>query len=177
MNQKVVMGTGGGPPPSDDDNPLNAVRKLIEPQMDGLYSMYDGDATLMKQFQESLPEEQRIAPIEEDYLKSLENITTFVIEINTDLSDNDHGPSTSGINTTPLSQSQVRENLSRIDILRKRKATALLNKENNTTEELATKKSKTANESFKILSEEKLELVRLQKLSLEMEIEHKQKNI
>ncbi|CAG9784706.1 unnamed protein product [Diatraea saccharalis] len=209
--KKVVMGTGGGPPPSDDDDPLKAVRKLIEPQMDGLYSIYDGDSTLMKQFQESLPEEKRIAPIEEDYLKSLENITTFVVDCNTvitendggstpstplqsragdkmeiiqkkgtvlinkDLTDNDHGPATSGINTTPSSKSEVRESLSRIDILRKRKASALFNKENNTAEELSTKKSKTANESFKILAEEKLELVKLQKLSLKMEIEHKQK--
>ncbi|KAH9642298.1 hypothetical protein HF086_009662 [Spodoptera exigua] len=204
--KKVVMGTGGGPPPSDGDNPLNAIKKLIEPQMDGLYSMYDGDATLMKQFQESLPEEQRIAPIEEDHLKSLDNITADVVNCNIvitendggstpsttlqsqagdnfiilkkgtvltnkDLTDNDHGPSTSGINTTPLSQTH----LSRIDVLRKRKASALYNKENNTSEESANKKSKTANESFKMLSEAKLELVRLQKLSLEMEIEHKQR--
>lgn len=83
VNKLNLLFLGGGPPPSDDDNPLNAIKKLIEPQMDGLYSMYDGDATLMKQFQESLPEEQRIAPIEEDYLKSLENITTFVVDCNT----------------------------------------------------------------------------------------------
>ena len=39
------------------------------------YTIYDGDATLMKQFQE-----QQSAPIEEDYLKSVENITTIEVD-------------------------------------------------------------------------------------------------
>ena len=83
INNLNLLFLGGGPPPSDDDHPINVVRKLIEPQIDGLYTIYDGDATLMKQFQESLPEEQQIAPIEENYLKSVENITTFEVDCNT----------------------------------------------------------------------------------------------
>lgn len=63
---------GGGPPPSDDDDDavMTQMKKIIEPQIDGLFTIYDGDALLMKQFQETIPEKDRIEPIESTYISN-----------------------------------------------------------------------------------------------------------
>lgn len=57
--------SGGGPPPPNDDNPAyDILKKLVEPQLTGLYTIYDGDAELMQEYQMTLPEKERIIPIE-----------------------------------------------------------------------------------------------------------------
>lgn len=40
------------------------IKKIIEPQIDGLFTIYDSDADLMAQFQQTLPVEKQIQPIE-----------------------------------------------------------------------------------------------------------------
>ncbi|CAG4969767.1 unnamed protein product [Colias eurytheme] len=65
-----VCQKGGGPPnPAYKDDPLNSIKKLIEPQIDGLFTIYDSDALLMSQYQLSLAEEERIKPIEENIIE------------------------------------------------------------------------------------------------------------
>lgn len=50
---------------------LSRVKKFIEPQVDGLYTIYDGDASLMKQYQASKNEKEKINPIEHNYVQAM----------------------------------------------------------------------------------------------------------
>ncbi|XP_048479668.1 uncharacterized protein LOC125491413 isoform X1 [Plutella xylostella] len=80
QRKSVIMGTGGGPPPPNDEGePLNKLRKFIEPQMDGLFTIYDGDANIMAQYQASLPKEDQRTPIEHN-LKSVSAGTSDTIK-------------------------------------------------------------------------------------------------
>lgn len=60
--------SGGGPSTSNHD-PFERIKKIIRPQIDGLYTMYDGDYDLMNRYQESIPENERIRPIEKDFIE------------------------------------------------------------------------------------------------------------
>lgn len=65
---KIFNIVGGGPPPSSED-PLPKIKKFIDPQIDGLYTIYDGDAELVDQFQKSKPVEEQIQPIEINFIE------------------------------------------------------------------------------------------------------------
>ncbi|XP_045506258.1 uncharacterized protein LOC123702526 [Colias croceus] len=149
--KKAILGTGGGPPnPAYKDDPLNSIKKLIEPQIDGLFTIYDSDALLMSQYQLSLAEEERIKPIEEN-----------IIEFTSDIAPE-------SFETTPDKPTSCTPVQSRVQILRKKKEAALSSHRGN--------KSKTSvKDSFQQLSEAKLELVELQKKCLEIELKHKEK--
>ncbi|XP_022837165.1 uncharacterized protein LOC111364490 [Spodoptera litura] len=68
-----LMGTGSGPyqPPKSDDP--EEFKKLIEPHIDGMFTIYDSDAELMGQLQQSLPGQERIQPVENKFVEYLQN--------------------------------------------------------------------------------------------------------
>lgn len=75
------MISGGGPPEPYDD-PMIRIKKIIEPQIDGLFTLYDGDSELMKLYQETLPENERRCAIESDFIeKNGKNILILNLKI------------------------------------------------------------------------------------------------
>lgn len=56
---------GGGPPPSPpEDKLLEKVKCLIGPSLEGMYTIYDGDADFINQQQDMLPINKQIDPID-----------------------------------------------------------------------------------------------------------------
>ena len=56
---------GGGPPPScSSDSILTKVKTLIGPSLEGLFTMYDGDADFMKEQQSTISIDKQLQPIE-----------------------------------------------------------------------------------------------------------------
>ncbi|CAG9124708.1 unnamed protein product [Plutella xylostella] len=56
---------GGGPPPSPpEDKLLEKVKCLIGPSLEGIYTIYDGDADFINQQQDMLPINKQIDPID-----------------------------------------------------------------------------------------------------------------
>ncbi|XP_048479669.1 uncharacterized protein LOC125491413 isoform X3 [Plutella xylostella] len=198
QRKSVIMGTGGGPPPPNDEGePLNKLRKFIEPQMDGLFTIYDGDANIMAQYQASLPKEDQRTPIEHnlksvsagtsDTIKDYVNYNEIIIDDHlavlttpnksklTSRDEHETGsgkPSTSDIHTmkqeNEIHTSPNFKDLTRTEILRKKKPTELMRTND-------TRKKTTVNDSFQDLAMEKIKLVREQQRLCQIETEHKRK--
>ncbi|CAH1640750.1 unnamed protein product [Spodoptera littoralis] len=151
-HKRHLMGTGGGPcqPPKSDD--LEELKKLIEPQIDGMFTIYESDAELMAQFQQSLPDKERKQPIEKKIVACLQN--NQEVEIVTEENNL----------VTPVKA------LSRNGIIRKKKDPALCPTDNH-----RPKSKMSFTDSIQKVSEAKLELVNMQKLVIQTELLHKQK--
>ncbi|XP_045496400.1 myb/SANT-like DNA-binding domain-containing protein 3 [Colias croceus] len=67
LHKKEINRTGGGPPPESSgsrDPVIEKVKTIIGPSLEGLYTIYDGDAEFMKEQQESASINTEMQPID-----------------------------------------------------------------------------------------------------------------